>query len=74
MPSSHTALVVALTTAVGVEHGTGSGLFAVAACLALVVMYDASGVRLHAGRAAAVLNHFIGAAAACGGGRRGGGW
>lgn len=30
-------------------------------CFSLVVMYDASGVRLHAGKAAAVLNHFLGA-------------
>jgi len=36
-------------------------VFALAVCVALVVMYDASGVRLHAGKAAAVLNHFLGA-------------
>jgi hypothetical protein len=43
------------------QEGTRSGTFALAVCFSLVVMYDASGVRLHAGRAAAVLNHFLGA-------------
>ncbi|PNW87039.1 hypothetical protein CHLRE_02g106350v5 [Chlamydomonas reinhardtii] len=59
MPSSHTALIVALTTAVGVENGTSSTLFAACLVLALIVMYDATGVRLHAGRQATVLNIII---------------
>ncbi|GIL64273.1 hypothetical protein Vafri_18269 [Volvox africanus] len=59
MPSSHTALIVALTTAIAVENGTSSSLFAVCLVIALIVMYDATGVRLHAGRQATVLNIII---------------
>ncbi|KAK9824280.1 hypothetical protein WJX72_009145 [[Myrmecia] bisecta] len=59
MPSSHTALVVSLTTAIGVLQGTSSDVFAIGLILSLVVMYDASGVRLHAGRQASVLNMII---------------
>jgi acid phosphatase family membrane protein YuiD len=49
MPSSHTASVVGLTTALGLSEGTSSTLFALAVVLSLVVAYDATGVRLHAG-------------------------
>ncbi|GLC40120.1 hypothetical protein PLESTB_000884000 [Pleodorina starrii] len=59
MPSSHTALIVALTTAVAVEQGTNSSLFAICLVISLIVMYDATGVRLHAGRQATVLNIII---------------
>ncbi|KAK9865723.1 hypothetical protein WJX84_005453 [Apatococcus fuscideae] len=59
MPSSHTAMVVALTTALGVISGTNSNVFAIGLVFSLVVMYDASGVRLHAGRQASVLNMII---------------
>ncbi|KXZ48601.1 hypothetical protein GPECTOR_26g504 [Gonium pectorale] len=59
MPSSHTALIVALTTAVGVENGTSSSIFAICLVISLIVMYDATGVRLHAGRQATVLNIII---------------
>jgi acid phosphatase family membrane protein YuiD len=59
MPSSHTAFVIGLTTAIAVRHGTGSPLFAVCAVISLIVMYDASGVRLHAGKQASALNLII---------------
>ncbi|CAD7695864.1 unnamed protein product [Ostreobium quekettii] len=59
MPSSHTALVGGLVAAVGVQEGSGSVAFAVATVLWLLVMYDASGVRLAAGRHASVLNTII---------------
>ncbi|CAK0787965.1 hypothetical protein CVIRNUC_011187 [Coccomyxa viridis] len=59
MPSSHTGCVVGLTTAIGVIRGTGSEAFAVGLVFSIVVMYDASGVRLHAGRQASVLNMII---------------
>ena len=59
MPSSHAALVNGLVCAVGSQQGLGSDLFAVVAIFALVVMYDAQGVRLHAGRQAAVLNALV---------------
>jgi acid phosphatase family membrane protein YuiD len=59
VPSSHTAFVVGLTTALGMLEGTQSNLFALALVLSLVVAYDATGVRLHAGRHASVLNVLI---------------
>ncbi|KAJ8764035.1 hypothetical protein K2173_004924 [Erythroxylum novogranatense] len=50
MPLSHSATVSALAVAIGLQEGAGAGAptFAVALVLACVVMYDASGVRLHA--------------------------
>ncbi|KAK8477082.1 hypothetical protein V6N13_115528 [Hibiscus sabdariffa] len=59
MPSSHSSTVVALATAVGLQEGFGGAIFATALILASIVMYDASGVRLHAGRQAQVLNQII---------------
>ena len=59
MPSSHTAAVAALAAAVAAIAGTGSPEFAICAVLAGVVMYDASGVRLAAGRHASVLNSIL---------------
>ncbi|WP_088006536.1 divergent PAP2 family protein [Indiicoccus explosivorum] len=56
MPSSHSAAVTALTTAVAFEHGTGSTLFAVAAVFAVIVMFDATGVRFQAGQQAIIIN------------------
>ena len=59
MPSSHTALVVGLTTAVGLKDSLDSSMFALCLVFSLVVMYDATGVRLQAGRQAEVLNLMI---------------
>ena len=59
MPSSHTSLVVALATALAMEEGVGSPLFAIAVVFASVVMYDAAGVRRAAGKQASVLNKLI---------------
>ena len=59
MPSSHTALVVGLTTAVGLKDSLESSVFALCLVFSLVVMYDATGVRLQAGRHAEVLNQMI---------------
>mmetsp|Transcript_28953 Transcript_28953/g.81538 ORF Transcript_28953/g.81538 Transcript_28953/m.81538 type:complete len:192 (-) Transcript_28953:149-724(-) len=59
MPSSHSALVLGLTASVGVSSGTDSQLFAICLVLSLVVMYDACGVRLQAGRHAGILNQII---------------
>lgn len=59
MPSSHTAFVMGLTTSVGVQHGVDSSIFALCLVFTLVVMYDASGVRLHAGKQASVLNLIV---------------
>ena len=59
MPSSHSAIVMGLTSAVGRINGVASDIFAVALILSLVVMYDAAGVRRAAGRQAAVLNRLV---------------
>uniref|UniRef100_A0A1J3I1F6 Putative membrane protein YuiD n=1 Tax=Noccaea caerulescens TaxID=107243 RepID=A0A1J3I1F6_NOCCA len=59
MPSSHSATVTALAVAIGLEEGVGAPAFAIAVVLACVVMYDASGVRLHAGRQAELLNQIV---------------
>ena len=59
MPSSHSALVSALATAVALVSGLGSAAFAIATILALVVMYDSAGVRQSVGQQAVVLNRII---------------
>lgn len=59
MPSSHTAVVVALSVLVGREAGFGSYQFAISFVFACVVMYDAAGVRRAAGKQASLLNKII---------------
>lgn len=59
MPSSHSAIVSGLATAVGRVNGVSSATFALALIFAFVVMYDAAGVRRAAGRQAAVLNRLV---------------
>ncbi|KAK3040816.1 hypothetical protein RJ639_029160, partial [Escallonia herrerae] len=59
MPSSHSATVTALAAGIGFSDGFGESLFAAALVLACVVMYDATGVRLQAGRQAEVLNQIV---------------
>ncbi|CAJ2631314.1 unnamed protein product [Trifolium pratense] len=49
MPSSHSALCTALTTSVALCHGVADSLFPVCLGFSLIVMYDAIGVRRHAG-------------------------
>ncbi|XP_055817122.1 uncharacterized protein LOC129886451 isoform X2 [Solanum dulcamara] len=49
MPSSHSALCTALTTSVAICHGVADSLFPVCLGFTLIVMYDAIGVRRHAG-------------------------
>lgn len=56
MPSSHSAAVTSLATAVGFETGMDSPIFAVAAMFAAIVMYDATGVRWQAGQHAVIIN------------------
>jgi acid phosphatase family membrane protein YuiD len=56
MPSSHSAAVTALSTAVAFENGLGSSLFAVSAIFAIIVMFDATGVRFQAGQQAVIIN------------------
>jgi hypothetical protein len=59
MPSSHTALVMGASVSIGLTEGFGSALFAVAWVLAMIVIYDAIGIRRHAGDHARVLNLMI---------------
>ncbi len=59
MPSAHTALVCALATAVAMMLGFNSVAFAIAAILAMVVMYDAAGVRQAVGRQSRIINRIV---------------
>lgn len=59
MPSSHSALVASLATAVGIHTGWDQALTAVAMIFAVIVMYDAAGVRHAASRQAVTLNKII---------------
>lgn len=59
MPSSHSATVCALCTATAMQYGANSFEFAMTAIFALVVMYDAIGVRQESGKQAQVLNDMI---------------
>lgn len=59
MPSSHTALVVSLTSSIAFIEGVASSVFAVALVVAGIVMYDAAGVRNAAGKQAKVINNLV---------------
>ena len=59
MPSSHSATVCALATAAAFECGVQSPEFALAMILAIIVMYDAMGVRRETGKQAQVLNDML---------------
>ena len=59
MPSSHSAVVCSLATLVGRSEGFASPIFAVTFVLAVVVMYDAAGIRRAAGKQAKMLNKIV---------------
>lgn len=59
MPSSHSATVCALATATGIRYGGGSFEFAIAIMFAIIVMYDAMGVRRETGIQAKVINEMM---------------
>lgn len=59
MPSAHSALVTALACGVGQTIGWSTPGFAVTAVFAVIVMYDAAGVRQAAGKQAKVLNQIL---------------
>ncbi len=59
MPSSHSAVVVALATMIGRSQGVTTPIFALSVIFALVVMYDACGVRRETGKQAHILNEII---------------
>ena len=59
MPSAHTAMVTALATAVGLQEGFSTPVFAVAVGFAVIVMFDAQSVRRAAGQQARMLNQIV---------------
>ena len=59
MPSSHAAGASCLSAAIGFEYGFNSVYFALAASFAIVVMFDAQGVRRASGRQARILNKIM---------------
>ena len=59
MPSSHSAVVCSLAALIGKNVGFDSPMFGLAVIFALVVMYDAAGVRRAAGKQATLLNKII---------------
>jgi acid phosphatase family membrane protein YuiD len=59
MPSAHTATVCALATSTAMIEGMGSIVFGITAVLAVIVMYDAAGVRQSVGQHSAILNLIV---------------
>lgn len=59
MPSSHSALVTATSLTIGLYEGFNTSLFAISVVLAMVVIYDATGVRRQAGIHAEFINALI---------------
>lgn len=59
MPSAHSAFVTALAAGIGQTMGWQSPEFALAMVFAIIVMYDAAGVRQAAGKQARILNQMI---------------
>ncbi len=59
MPSAHSATVSALATAVAMVEGIDSVAFGISVILAVIVMYDAAGVRQSVGRQSIILNRII---------------
>jgi acid phosphatase family membrane protein YuiD len=59
MPSSHSALVTSIMLAIGLFEGFNTSLFALSVAVAMIVVYDAAGVRREAGRHAEKINILI---------------
>ncbi len=59
MPSSHSSLMVGTTVAIGLNEGFNTALFALAAAMTMIVIYDAAGVRRQAGIHAHKINVLI---------------
>lgn len=59
MPSSHSAAVAALSTAIGLETGWSSTLFGAVAFVSLLIIYDATGIRQAASSQARLLNKIV---------------
>ncbi len=59
MPSGHSATVTSMAISCGMVYGFDSGIFAIAAIVAIVVMHDATGVRLETGKQAKIINELV---------------
>lgn len=59
MPSSHSSFVTSLSTLVGIYRGFDSIEFSMCVVFALIVMYDASGVRRAVGKQATIINKIV---------------
>lgn len=59
MPSSHTAIVIALIVVTGIEEGVDSAVFAIATALAVIVIHDALQVRRSSGEQGAALRELL---------------
>jgi acid phosphatase family membrane protein YuiD len=59
MPSSHSALIIAVTHGIGLSTGFDTPLFALAFALSMIVIYDATGIRRQAGKHAELINAMI---------------
>jgi acid phosphatase family membrane protein YuiD len=59
MPSSHSAMVSATALSAGLIYGFDSSAFSIAAVLAMIVIYDSTGVRRESGRQAALINSIL---------------
>ncbi|MDW7674757.1 MAG: divergent PAP2 family protein [Bacillota bacterium] len=59
MPSSHSAFVVALISALIIHYGWAHPLVAIAIVFGIIVMYDAFGVRRESGKQATVINMLV---------------
>lgn len=59
MPSAHSAGVMSLATAVGIQEGFDSTVFIATLMFALVIAFDAQGVRRATGQQAEILNKIL---------------
>jgi len=59
LPSSHSSLITAVSLTIGMQEGFDSPLFALAAAIAMIVVYDAAGVRRQAGMHAERINQIM---------------
>jgi hypothetical protein len=59
MPSGHTAMVISLSTILGLELGINSPLFAISLILAIIVIRDALGIRRYLGEHGKALNVLV---------------
>ena len=59
MPSSHSASVWGTSLYIGLTEGFGSPVYGVAFLFAMIVMYDAMGVRRAVGQQAEVINYLM---------------